>query len=59
MLQIPQIFPLGFWILKQSALSLPTHTVRIADGLLCTPSVEVSNYQLTKFTYICRLLSTP
>ena len=35
-----------------------THTVRIADGLLCISAVAVSKYQLTQFKYIYRLLST-
>jgi len=36
-----------------------SYTVGTADGLPCILSLEVSKHQLTMFTFICRLLSTP
>ena len=57
MLHISQVFPLGFKFFS-NPLSPSPHIVQIADGLLCIPSVKVSKYQLIKFTFIYRLLST-
>jgi hypothetical protein len=37
----------------------PPNTVRIAKGLLCVPHVDITKRQLTTFTFIYSLLSTP